>query len=219
MPDFKHGAAYSNHGCRCDVCRKWQSEKSRKYRERNRELIRQRRAANSEKNAENTRRWRASNPERARENRDRWNANNPEKIYAIRKRSRQRNADQRRAYNLQWYDRNRERSRAVRHEYYKNNSEHICNRTNKYSRRNRRYCSESKRQWYAKRRDQIPSTRNYSPWQSWEDAIVLRDDISMTEIACMLQRSYTAVKSRRSVLRNPKKASGGVMGFKMELAQ
>jgi hypothetical protein len=66
--------------------------------------------------------------------------------------------------------------------------------------RNRAYFQRQQRQ-QALRRKEIPSPRNGLPYTAAEDAIVMRDDISIKEICYLLGRSYSSVVVRRSLLR------------------
>lgn len=50
--------------------------------------------------------------------------------------------------------------------------------------------------------DSFPTSRNGFPWTADEDAIVLREDLSVAEQCSMLSRGYWATKTRRNVLRN-----------------
>lgn len=52
------------------------------------------------------------------------------------------------------------------------------------------------------KRKEIPGPRNGEPWTPAENAIALRDDLTITEMCYMLERGYIAVCAHRSWMNN-----------------
>jgi hypothetical protein len=121
----------------------------------------------------------------------------------------------RREYQRKWRERNRQHARRRDRDYYQRNRERIAEQTRDYDERNRDRITERQREYRERNRDyvtrrqqrerlrrkEIPAPRNGTCWTPAEDAIVGRDDISLTEMCYMTGRSYGAVSKRRELLR------------------
>lgn len=70
--------------------------------------------------------------------------------------------------------------------YYQRNHEHLLQTSAERS----------------QRRKSIPAPRNGKKWTPAEDATVMRDDLSVTEMAYLIGRSYKAVVGHRAKLAN-----------------
>ena len=57
--------------------------------------------------------------------------------------------------------------------------------------------------WKYKQRlaEAIPAPRNRLPWEAWEEAIVVRDDLSFVQMCALVGRSFYAVHTRRYQLK------------------
>ena len=66
--------------------------------------------------------------------------------------------------------------------------------------RNREYRNRQLARAKARRKEGLPVTRYGEPWTRGEDAVVSRDDITLTEMCYMTGRSYEAVSMRRRLL-------------------
>jgi len=105
-----------------------------------------------------------------------------------------------------YYERNRDQIREYARDYRKHNRERIAEQERDHRERNREYLQRRdarKRQ----RRKRIPSPRNGQRWTPAEDAIVMRDDIWLTEACYMIGRSYSSVATRRRKLRRELRAA------------
>jgi hypothetical protein len=77
-------------------------------------------------------------------------------------------------------------------------------RNHVYRQRNREYCAKQRARRMQKFED-IPAPRNGEKWSSAENAIVLRDDITIIEMCYMLGRSYMSVSGHRDYQHNLEK--------------
>jgi hypothetical protein len=131
---------------------------------------------------------------------------------------RMRHPDEARSYDRNEYRRNAPRRRAYMLARYHKNKQNpgvaakLSERASDWARRNpdspRRYRVENRDYISAKRKQRAERYKKMIPrprsgkWTPAEDGIALRDDISVIEIACILQRSYTAVVAHRRHLKN-----------------
>jgi hypothetical protein len=73
-------------------------------------------------------------------------------------------------------------------------------RDHEYHERNRAYRLRRSHRYYANRAE-IPTPRGGRPWTAADDAVVLDDELFLTEMCYLLGRSYSAVNNRRVLLR------------------
>jgi hypothetical protein len=127
----------------------------------------------TEKKNEYMRAWRRANPEKLRE-------------YAVRSRAWKRdNYEKVRETRRRWNEANSEYYREYSREWYRANSEYVRETNSRYQ----------------QSRKAIAAARSYNRWTPAEDAIVMRNDITVMEISHMLQRSFASVNSRRQIIR------------------
>jgi hypothetical protein len=117
--------------------------------------------------------------------------------------------------------RNRVYLRIRRSKYGARTREHLLEWQREYDERHREYINEQRREYRERHREYfnwqvrrhrekmkgIPSPRNGTRWTRAEDAIVMRDDLSLTEMCYMLGRSYDSVSYRRQFLKYRKRAA------------
>jgi hypothetical protein len=182
------------------------------YRERNleKEHARNRKYAkdNQEKRTAYSRDWLARNPEKRAAYRQR--QGEPDALEKRRQRENERyqndpewrqkrkqqvrekyrsDPEKARQRNRESYDRNPENNRQVSRDYRKRNPEYVKRRGQK---RNREL------------KDSIPAPRTWKRWTPDEDAVVvMRDDITLIEMAYLLGRSLGGVRGRRARLKDP----------------
>ena len=127
----RHGTAagYANHGCRCDECREWKREDSRRYREANRDAV-----------LERKRRYREANRDAVRECDRRWYEANRD---AVRERKRRR------------YEANRDAVRERHRRYYEANRDAVRERHRRWREANREAALECDRRWREANRDRV----------------------------------------------------------------
>ena len=114
-------------------------------------------------------------------------AQDPVRLAARRARLRSaysKNAERNREYARKWDAKNREKSR---------------NRHALYNVQNRDYIGSKGKQRYEARKQSVDVKRS-GRWSVAEDAIATRNDLTVLEIAILLQRSYMSVSKRRSLL-------------------
>lgn len=176
---FKHGVSgYSNHHCRCDTCVD---------------------ACNAARRAQYARRadhYRAV--KRAREER------NPGDAAARVHRSYIKHRQRRLAAAADYRERNKGAMRA--YELARSQLPEVKQARAEAYQRDKPYEQKQRQRRDAKRDAAIPVTRRYKPWTPIEDLTILRGDISLTEMAFLLGRSYAAVQVRRSNLRRQRAA-------------
>jgi hypothetical protein len=131
-----------------------------------------------------------------------------------------------RAYQRAHYRRDPQRVIRYQRQHYQEHRERILDQQAAYRERNAAAERESKRDYYrrnkpyvdaanARRRRKVEAEvrpRHYSTWTEAEDALVMRADLTVNEIARMLQRSRYAVTGRRHLLRRPSRYGGSVTG-------
>lgn len=218
---FVHGAsAYTNHKCRCDVCKLGKSKQNREYRELNREKLLRDAKRRREENPEYMRRYREEHKDEIRQKTQYWRKRNLEKVRQQHQRSYDKHRDKRIAKTKEWYENNRakaalyhkkrnakddgEASRVRSRQWYEENRA----RAAAYHRALRetpegQAAARRRSAQFAHRVSAIPSDRNGEPWTLAEFAIVKRDDLSVIEMAAILHRSYGSVSGARASLKKP----------------
>lgn len=93
-----------------------------------------------------------------------------------------------------------ERKRLNNRQHYWAHRDEILDRKFAYYRANSEYLREQGRRRYRKLKGLVEEPRT-GRWTEEEDSTVMRTDITLAEMACILRRSYGAVKSRRATLR------------------
>lgn len=215
---FEHGAsAYTNHKCRCDICKKGKSEKDRLYRAKNRDRLLAYRRERRDKYREYMRAWHAEHKEHDREYARRWRAENPQRVREWNQRSYDKHRDKRIAETKEWYEKNRDRARRRSKEYNEKNREKLLAKSRDWYENNRGKAAEYHRQrgkhpaaqaaarrrmaQFKERIARIPNDRDGTPWSTAEFAIIKQDDrYSIIEMATILHRSYGSVKAARTAI-------------------
>ena len=123
------------------------------------------------------------NPEKRRQTQRNWRERNPDKLAVYNERRRQRRLDN--------PDRIRAQQRRARNPLKARES------IRDWRERNLDYARRQGRKNYQRLRD-IPAPNSGKSWTPAEDATVLRDDITLIEMAYMLGRSVGAVHARRN---------------------
>lgn len=107
----------------------------------------------------------------------------------------------------EYYLRNRERRIEKTKELVKAwraaNPERDLDNQRQWQARNKEYIARNRRAYNTRLRSMISQPRT-GPWSAGEDALALREDLTLKERAVMLQRPYEGVRLRVRRLHNPR---------------
>lgn len=113
------------------------------------------------------------------------------------------------SYQQAWAKRNPDKFRATQARCRDRHRESIRESQRVYRSRMRadhpEYVKATRKRWYDRRADMIVNPRS-TTWSSHEDAIVMRDDLQIVEMAHILQRKPQSIAHRQAMLRLPKPA-------------
>lgn len=115
-----------------------------------------------------------------------WRQENPDKIRAGKKKWKDENPDRVVEYQRQWRMDNADLIAEYRQKYYEENRERYIESTRKFSQAKKAETGAS-------------ATNKGKPWTDEERALLLREDISITEMSKMLGRTYASVAMQRSL--------------------
>lgn len=177
---FEHGtvSGYGYHQCPCDLCVDAWNDYQHKWL-----------AARPGYKARQQALWRARNLERRRK----W-----DREYARKYRSDPVNRARVRQIQRESHQRNREARNAKNRELHSRRQYKTPDQVREES---ARYRKTQKYRDQAARRASIPGPRNREPWTAEDDAVVIRDDISVREMCFLLGRTYNQVETRRRKVR------------------
>lgn len=153
----------------------------------------------------------------ARKRRENLSEEERQRIKQQRARYRRENRDKLATYMASYREKNKDQLRTKRLKYYAENASEMLTRARIYREANPERVAATNRalreefiDYYRKRsRDNMRRIRSATPshhgrhrrWSKDEDAVVLRDDITVVEMAFVLNRSYQSVCHRRMALR------------------
>ena len=127
---------------------------------------------------------------------------NRERIAEFRRVYCEANREQIAEYQRAYREANRERIAEKQRAYREANRERIAENRRVYQEANRERIAEYERAL----REAVSGDRNWQPWTAAENAIAMRDDIKVIEIAALIRRSVYAVQSRRTAVRKKEMA-------------
>ncbi len=231
----KHGTTnwYRVHKCRCDVCVAANREYQQRWRDKNRTKINERNNHRYQENPEPwkraAQRYKENNPERYREVKrkasDKYWAAHPDEKREKNKRWAQNNKQRRKELDRNYRERNRdklkEQRRSKKEQTSQMNRKYRDRNAEKIRARAKRYLSEHYEELrpamqanYRARQDQTSAVahRKGLYWTGPEVELVDRDDMTLSEMAVMLGRTYAAVVEMRSKLRRGDPKALGLVG-------
>jgi len=180
---FKHGkSGYDYHNCRCDVCRSAKSA-----------IVVRRHKARYQSDPEYARRHRQYHSEYKKRVRERDGD-------AVRAKDRRKYAELMTRPGARQQERERRRASAARNPRRHRNTTAAAEVNRRWRAANKEYLRSTRRARDAAL-SRVPSPNAGRPWSSQEDALVMRDDITLVEMAYLVGRSASAVIQHRKILR------------------
>ena len=168
---------------------------------------------------EYARRYREENRDKVRESKRRYREGNRDKERERARRYREENRDKVREYKRRYYEENRDKERERQRIHYEGNRDKVMERNRRYQEENRDKVRESKRRYREGNRDIINQGKKIShaqnmrtsnlltskkgvPYSPEEDALILADNGMTTyQKAIELGRTYASVATRKRRLR------------------